>query len=351
VKRAALGVLLALGLACAGVLSASVVAGTRPLALLATVTSGSGTTATTTSSTSTATTTTTTPSQWIAAGVTIAGVPVGTLTVDQASEAVAERFAVPLVLVVAGKHVAADPAHLGATAAVASAVARALKAAPGTEVKLVVRVNRRTLNRYVLALAKRFDTKPVDSVLSLRRLRPFLSKDVPGHVLGRLRAAAAIQRTLVASRRGALRLFVRLIPAKVTRQSFGSIIVIRRASNRLYLYDGMRLRRVFGVATGQAIYPTPLGRFAVVVKWRNPWWYPPASPWARGAQPIPPGPGNPLGTRWMGLSAPGVGIHGTPDSASIGYSASHGCIRMRIPEAEWLFAHVRIGTPVFIVAP
>ena len=50
-----------------------------------------------------------------------------------------------------------------------------------------------------------------------------------------------------------------------------------------------------------------------------------------------PGPGNPLGTRWMGLSAPAVGIHGTPDPASIGYSVSHGCIRMRIPEVEWLF--------------
>jgi lipoprotein-anchoring transpeptidase ErfK/SrfK len=52
----------------------------------------------------------------------------------------------------------------------------------------------------------------------------------------------------------------------------------------------------------------------------------------------------------MGLSAPGVGIHGTPDAASIGYSASHGCIRMRIPDAETVFAHVDVGTPVFIVA-
>jgi lipoprotein-anchoring transpeptidase ErfK/SrfK len=51
----------------------------------------------------------------------------------------------------------------------------------------------------------------------------------------------------------------------------------------------------------------------------------------------------------MGLSAPNVGIHGTPDAASIGYSASHGCIRMRIPEAEWLFNHVEVGTQVFIV--
>jgi lipoprotein-anchoring transpeptidase ErfK/SrfK len=52
----------------------------------------------------------------------------------------------------------------------------------------------------------------------------------------------------------------------------------------------------------------------------------------------------------MGLSASGVGIHGTPDAASIGYSASHGCIRMRIPDAEWLFEHVVVGTTVFIVA-
>jgi lipoprotein-anchoring transpeptidase ErfK/SrfK len=50
----------------------------------------------------------------------------------------------------------------------------------------------------------------------------------------------------------------------------------------------------------------------------------------------------------MGLSAPGVGIHGTPDDTSIGYSASHGCIRMHIPDAEWLFHHVKLGTPVVI---
>jgi lipoprotein-anchoring transpeptidase ErfK/SrfK len=111
----------------------------------------------------------------------------------------------------------------------------------------------------------------------------------------------------------------------------------------------MRSWRVFLVATGQTSYPTPLGRFTIVVKWRNPWWYPPASPWAKGQQPIPPGPNNPLGTRWLGLSAPGVGIHGTPSDGSIGYSVSHGCIRMHIPDAEWLFNHVQIGTTVFIV--
>ena len=135
----------------------------------------------------------------------------------------------------------------------------------------------------------------------------------------------------------------------MTRAAYGPIIVIRRESKRLYLYKGTRFQRVFGVATGQAAYPTPLGRFSIAVMWQNPWWYPPDSDWAAGLEPVPPGPGNPLGTRWMGLTAPGVGIHGTPDSASIGYSASHGCIRMRIPEAEWLFGHVQVGTPVFIV--
>ena len=66
--------------------------------------------------------------------------------------------------------------------------------------------------------------------------------------------------------------------------------------------------------------------------------------------PVPPGPGNPLGTRWMGLSAPGVGIHGTDEPWSIGHSESHGCIRMQVPSAEWLFNRVRVGTPVFIIA-
>jgi L,D-transpeptidase ErfK/SrfK len=147
-----------------------------------------------------------------------------------------------------------------------------------------------------------------------------------------------------------IRLTFEALKPKVTRASLGDVIVIRRGSNRLYFYDGMKLVRRFGVATGLAQYPTPLGNFHIIVKWRNPWWYPPASDWAADAEPIPPGPGNPLGTRWMGINAPAVGIHGTPDPASIGYSASHGCIRMLISDAEWLFDRVDIGTPVFIVA-
>ena len=130
----------------------------------------------------------------------------------------------------------------------------------------------------------------------------------------------------------------------------GLVNVVMDKEAQLY-FDGTKLERTFRVATGQSSYPTPVGSFEIVTMQRHPWWYPPqGSAWAAGKQPVPPGPGNPLGTRWMGISAPYVGIHGTPDAASIGYSASHGCVRMLIPQVEWLFEQVDVGTPVFIVA-
>ena len=205
------------------------------------------------------------------------------------------------------------------------------------------------VQRYLAHVAKRFDRKPIDSVLVLAQLAPYVSKGREGRTLARTPARRAILTDLRRNRRGAVRLTGKAIPQAVSRTTIGPVIVIRNVTHALTLYDGMRFVRRLGVATGQPAYPTPNGRFSIVVMWKNPWWYPPNSPWAEGEQPVPPGPGNPLGTRWMGLSAPGVGIHGTPQPQSIGYSLSHGCIRMRIPEAEWLFEHVRVGAPVFIV--
>ena len=137
----------------------------------------------------------------------------------------------------------------------------------------------------------------------------------------------------------------------MTAQSLGPAILINRSLNRLTLIrPNNEVWRTFPVATGQAIYPTPAGRWSIVVKQLDPWWYPPTyDRWAQGLHPVPPGPGNPLGTRWMGLSAPGVGIHGTDEPSSIGYSASHGCIRMQVVDSEWLFRVVKIGTTVFII--
>jgi lipoprotein-anchoring transpeptidase ErfK/SrfK len=157
-----------------------------------------------------------------------------------------------------------------------------------------------------------------------------------------------IRAAIVAGTRTTILAPVRTLTATASKPQ--PVIVIHRGSNRLYLYNGARLVRTFPVATGQPAWPTPLGHFEIVVKQVNPWWYPPTQDsWAAGAKPVPPGPGNPLGTRWMGLSAPGVGIHGTSEPWSIGHSESHGCIRMQIPSAEWLFSRVQIGTPVFII--
>jgi len=340
VRRGALAGVLALALAAAGLLAAAVASGAGPLSTLTTT----GTTGTTT------TVGTTTPEATIAAGVSIGGVPVGGLTSADAYDAVDRSFSEPLVIIVRSHRLAPQPAELGAVARIGEAVARAGSALPGTRIALAVSVNRARVRAYIGVVAKRFDVQPVDGRLFLRNLRPWIAKPVVGLKVYRTRAEAAIVGALLANKHGPLRLRQRAIPPTTTRTNFGPVIVIRRGSNRLYLYRGMQPWRIFPVATGQAIYPTPLGRFRIVVKWRNPWWYPPSSPWAAGLKPVPPGPGNPLGTRWMGLSAPGVGIHGTPDAASIGYSASHGCIRMRIPEAEWLFRQVRIGTTVFIVS-
>jgi lipoprotein-anchoring transpeptidase ErfK/SrfK len=283
-------------------------------------------------------------------GVTISGVDVGGLTPDVASSTVLQAFEQPLQLELGPMEVLVTPDVLGATPVVDRAVQRALVAQPYTDVSLGISIVSGSIADFVSKLAQRFDRTAADSKLSLRHLRPFLSKERAGRKLNQRLAVRDINLALANGTRDEIKLVTATVKPKVTRRNFGPVIVIRRNSNRLLLYQGMKYRRFFAVATGQRQYPTPLGRFSIVVKWRNPWWYPPDSPWAQGQKPIPPGPDNPLGTRWMGLSAPGVGIHGTPSDASIGYSVSHGCIRMHISQAEWLFNHVDIGTTVFIVA-
>ena len=338
-RRALLAAFLLLTCAFAGVLSASVLAANGPLGLLQTTT---GTT------TAPPVTTAPPPEPQIPPGVTISGIPVEYMTAAEAEPAVAAAFALPVPVRFGKRSFALDPNRY-AVPQIRRAIAYALDARPGTTVRLPVTLRRDRVSGWTAKLAKRFDRSPVDSTLRLRKLRPWLSKDRPGKRLEqRALTNAILDRLSTHSRRPVVAKAIALKPA-VTRLDYGPIIVIRRDSKGLYLYRGMRLWRTFGVATGQSSYPTPLGRWSIVTMQRNPWWYPPDSDWARGESPIPPGPGNPLGTRWMGLSASGVGIHGTPDSASIGYSASHGCIRMHIPSAEWLFNHVDVGTPVFVV--
>jgi lipoprotein-anchoring transpeptidase ErfK/SrfK len=342
--------------AAAGVLAALALANGGPPVAVATTTATSTTTpgtttiATTTAATTTVgTTTTVTAPQPLPEGVTVGGVLVGSLLPAEAAQQIRNYFSSPLPLRLGRRVFKATPNTLAAPK-VAKALERARTAQPFANLPLGVTVRTPRVRRYVATLAKKIEKEPVDSRLLLRNLKPYLTPDRSGIALQQPETVNAIAKALRLDVRDRIALRTMRTRADVTRANFGPVIVIRRGSNRLYLYNGMRTNRLFPVATGQSVYPTPLGNFQIIVKWRNPWWYPPNSPWAQGEKPIPPGPSNPLGTRWMGISAPGVGIHGTNNDASIGYSVSHGCIRMHVSDAEWLFNHVDIGTPVFIVA-
>jgi lipoprotein-anchoring transpeptidase ErfK/SrfK len=284
-------------------------------------------------------------------GVTLAGVPVGGMSDEQAQAALRPAFAQPVRLAQGDRRWKLRPARFGARVTIADGVMQALGAEAGASVPLVPEVNEEQIRRFVNALARRISVQPEDAQLSgLQGLRPQFTREKPGMKVLRELTVRRIVRAMQSPQVRRIRVAVTtLVPAR-TVANFGAVIVIRRGVNELRYYRGAKLLRKFGVATGQSVYPTPTGTFSIVDMQLNPWWIPPDSAWAKGEQPVPPGPGNPLGTRWMGLSTPGVGIHGTPDDASIGYSASHGCIRMHIPDAEWLFHHVKLGTPVVITA-
>jgi lipoprotein-anchoring transpeptidase ErfK/SrfK len=308
---------------------------------------------TTTAATTTTTTTTTPALAVVPPNVQIGGVSVGGLTRADAAAAVEKAFHRPLPVVVDGAVLKLDPSSV-ASAYVSTAVARARVATPGSNVDLVVSVRGPDLRAWVTKVQQRFSHKPADASLTLKAGKPHLTPSRPGARLDARALYAKLVAELRADSRAPLRVHTLRTPPQTSGASFGPTILINRGTNRLYLFRNtgqtLQLWRSFAVATGQTIYPTPKGTFTIVVKWVNPTWYPPTQDaWAKGLKPVPPGPNNPLGTRWMGLSAPGVGIHGTDEPASIGYSASHGCIRMQVPDAEWLFDRVRVGTIVFIV--
>ena len=203
----------------------------------------------------------------------------------------------------------------------------------------------------VSKLAHRYDRAAVDAaVIGATTSGPTFSAAQAGLAVDRRTMAGALAQVIAANTRAPLTLLTHPVAPARTADTFGPVIVITRATNTLRLFDGRSLVRTFAVATGQAIYPDAGRPVADRRHAAQPMVVPAgARRVGRGLKPVPPGPSNPLGTRWMGLNAPGVGIHGTDAPASIGYSASHGCVRMQVPEAEWLFEHVSVGTPVVIL--
>jgi lipoprotein-anchoring transpeptidase ErfK/SrfK len=297
------------------------------------------------------------PNGVIAPGVTIDGVAVGGVTLDVARKAVLDQRIIPrqapLVVSLAGRRMALKPKGVGYVAELQGALeaayaqGRTVPLAGPVNVPLVQSVDP-ALVRSVLEYRRRdIEVSAVDAAVIFRTEVPRVRPARIGIAIDVRAAVPLVAQEFVARTAPIVTLPVRRV--KPARMRVGASIVVNRRNRTLKLYSEATLVRSFRIAVGTPQHPTPRGRFRIIEKQRNPTWFPPDSPWAAGLGPKPPGPGNPLGTRWMGTSAPAIGIHGTPASYSIGTAASHGCIRMYIREAEWLYNRVRVGTTVLIV--
>ncbi|HEV2395385.1 MAG TPA: L,D-transpeptidase [Candidatus Sulfotelmatobacter sp.] len=121
----------------------------------------------------------------------------------------------------------------------------------------------------------------------------------------------------------------------------GRVVLVSLVDRQLAVIEDGEVIATFSIAVGADLTPSPTGEFKVVNRVQNPTYYHPGTV-------IPAGKNNPLGTRWLGLSQKGYGIHGTNAPISIGRAASHGCIRLRNRDVEKLFTMLRVGDTVKI---
>jgi lipoprotein-anchoring transpeptidase ErfK/SrfK len=119
-------------------------------------------------------------------------------------------------------------------------------------------------------------------------------------------------------------------------------IVVSIEDRKLALLEDGQVKRVYTVAVGKTSTPSPVGAFAIQRRVRNP-------VYQHDGKVVPPGPQNPVGTRWMGLTIKGYGIHGTNEPKSIGKASSHGCIRMARKDLEEMYEMVRVGDTVELI--
>jgi len=144
-------------------------------------------------------------------------------------------------------------------------------------------------------------------------------------------------------------------PAVTTAQlaaKYPAYIVVDRSEFRLRFYEHLKLTKTYEIAVGMEGLETPAGLHHIEWEQVDPPWYVPKKAWAGAlaGTVVPPGPGDPLKARFMSFEG-GAGIHGIDPSeySSIGHDASHGCIRMRIPDVIALYARSPVGTPVYII--
>ena len=305
-------------------------------------------------------------------GVTIAGVDVGEMTRNEAVAAVQAEIETDLgrqIVVEAGDQAwRVTPWDLGTGAEVEAVVDEALALNGGYA--WPERVFRRILDRpiahdalvryrpdvprireFVTTTAESVALEPsnasvayVDGELVLQR--PKFGRELP------MREAKQALRAAVMDGSVRVELATQRIEPEVGRDELGHTIVVDLSELELTLYQGLRRVKAYPVAAGSAQYPTPTGEWTIWDKRENPVWINPAPDGWGASLPdmIPGGPSNPLGTRALYLDAPGIRIHGTSASYSIGSYASHGCVRMFMDDVEELYEIVPIGTTAHVVS-
>jgi lipoprotein-anchoring transpeptidase ErfK/SrfK len=312
----------------------------------------------------------------IAKGVTVAGIDVGGMHKAEATSLIQRRLADPLdkpiVIKAGGKTFRLSSDRSEVTTDVGGMISQAVSASRegnliqrswrnltgGTvnkSVKLKLSYNDRAVRSIVRHISRRINRAPKDASVSPSAggLQTVASKE--GLALQGNDLRDRIRRALVtpnASRR--LVAHTRIVQPAVTTDNLADkypwYIVINRPSFQLSVYDHLKLKKTYRVAVGRVGLETPAGLYHVQDKAVNPAWHVPNSAWAgdlAGKVIAGDDPSNPIKARWLGIYN-GAGIHGTDELSSLGSAASHGCIRMAIPDVIEVYNEVPVGAPVFI---
>lgn len=304
-------------------------------------------------------------------GAAIGDVEVGGLTPEQAlakvRAAIGPQLTRPVAVRWKGKKWVVTPKELGARsdarAAVQAAVAassdasfldkvemRLLARGLSFEREVAITYPRQGVRGFISGLASSLDRKPRDASLDYSSGWVEVRRERAGRAVQVERARAAL---LAALRTGdtAVSLPVKRLKPETTADSFDQVLLLRIGENKLYLYDDGEITHEWSVATGEPNYPTPTGQYYVTEKRYLPTWVNPSPDgWGKDLPAeIPPGPNNPLGTRALNWSAPAIRFHGTSATYSIGYNASHGCVRLHMGDVEQLYDLVDVGTPIVSV--
>jgi lipoprotein-anchoring transpeptidase ErfK/SrfK len=217
-----------------------------------------------------------------------------------------------------------------------------------------VAYDQRAVDRFAARVARRLDRPAKDATVTFSGSSLGAVQGQSGVTVDPRPLARAIGRELrsIAGDR-TVAAHARTVRPKSSRaqlaKKYPTVLTVDRADFKLYLWKDLRVAKEYTVAIGQIGLDTPAGLYAIQNKAVDPVWSVPNSAWAGdlAGTTVPPGPANPIKARWMGIFE-GAGIHGTDADYSLGTAASHGCVRMAIPDVIELYDQVPVGTPIYI---